>query len=174
MPDIVGPMAPSEDDVKALKAYRVGVDDVLSVRVYREMDLSGPYRVASDGTLSMPLIGTVHVVGLSVPEIETLLVTRYKDGYLVEPSISVQVEKYRPFYIMGEVEAPGQYDYSAYMNVLNAVAQAGGFTYRAKQDVFELLRVEPGVIETEQDYRPIGGRDIVLPGDVIMVQERLF
>ena len=98
-----------------------------------------------------------------------MIAQKLQDGYLVDPQVSVEVLNYRPFYILGEVKAPGSYQYVNGMNVLNAVALAGGFTYRAKQDEFILQRGGSNTAGSE-----VGIDAPILPGDVITVQERFF
>lgn len=155
-------------DISDIGAYRLGVNDTLEIAVYKEDDLSGSYKIASNGVVSMPLIGGVKAAGLTASELERLIAKRYADGYLVAPSVTVQIAHYRPFYIMGEVRAPGQYAYSDPMTVLNAVAMAGGFTYRAQQEAIRLRK------ENQGDYMTVSPHHAVMPGDVIVVRERLF
>lgn len=154
-------------------SYALGVDDRLVVTVFGEAELSGPYGVASDGTISMPLIGNVSVAGKTVPEAEVEITRLLADGYLLSPSVSVQVAEYRPFYILGEVKVPGRYSYVNQMSVLNAVAVAGGFTYRAKRGEARVLR---GGHDTQEkdSYKDIDVQDIIFPGDVVVIDERWF
>jgi polysaccharide export outer membrane protein len=151
-----------------LTAYRLGVNDVLDINVYQEADLSGQYKISSQGDISMPLIGNIKAAGMTVAELEDIIEAGYADGYLVSPSVTAQIEEYRPFYIMGEVRAPGQYAYADPLTVLNAVAMAGGFTYRAKQDVIRVRR------DNQEIYNVVSPQSAVMPGDVIVVEERLF
>jgi polysaccharide export outer membrane protein len=104
--------------------YRLGVGDRLRVTVYREADLTGEYAVAADGTVSLPLIGNVKALGRSVDEFTRDAQTRYGDGYLRDPKLSVSVINYRPFFILGEVDTPGQYPYTIGMTLPMAVATA--------------------------------------------------
>ena len=97
---------------------------------------------------------------------EELIAAKLADGYLVDPSVSIQVAEARPFYIMGEVKNPGGYKYAANMTALSAVAMAGGFTYRARQNFVNVTRGDA------QEKIPVG--DKILPGDVITVDERFF
>src|SRR5690606_7452452 len=108
--------------------------------------------------------------GLSTRELETEVQARLADGLLVDPSVSIQVAAFRPFYILGEVQQPGQFPYVSQMTVLTAVALAGGYTYRAEKDYVRIVRNKGGEAS--------GGRaepsSFVLQGDVIYVYERLF
>lgn len=150
-------------------AYRLGPGDRIRVIVFRHEDLSGEFELDGSGAFSMPLIGEVRANGMTARELEQHLEARFADGYLVDPKVSVEILTYRPFYILGEVNRPGAYEYESGMTVLNAVALAGGFTYRAKQDVFLLQR---GGANAEPV--PVPGNTRIAPGDVITVQERFF
>jgi polysaccharide export outer membrane protein len=151
-------------------SYVLGAEDIIRVHVYGENDLSGSYKIAADGHIAMPLIGAVDVSGRTVPEASLIISSHLADGYLVDPSVSIQIEKYRPFYILGEVHAPGQYEYVANMDVLNAVAVAGGFTYRAKKNGVQVRRGRGN----NGEYVDIRSSESVLPGDVLYIPERLF
>lgn len=149
--------------------YRLGPGDKIRVIVFRHEDLSGEFSLDGTGSFSMPLIGEVRANGMTARELEQQLEARFADGYLVEPRVSVEILTYRPFYILGEVNRPGAYEYENGMTVLNAVARAGGFSYRAKQDVFLLQRGGANAKPV-----PVTGNTRIAPGDVITVQERFF
>lgn len=150
----------------AEELYALSAEDVLEIVVYGEKDLSGSYRIGPEGSIAMPLIGAVPVAGLSPRDAENVIEQKLADGYLVEPSVTIQVKSARPFYIMGEVKNPGSYSYASNMTVLNAVALAGGFTYRASKDNVEVTR---GGAEVK-----ISAEEKIAPGDVITVNERFF
>lgn len=152
-------------------AYRIAPDDKLKIVVFDEKTLSRVYRVGSTGHISVPLIGDVYVQGKTTRDIERELVVRLSDGYLVNPSVSIEIDEYRPFYILGEVRTPGSYSFVNDMSVLNAVALAGGFTYRANKRNVEILRVSEGASEGVKE-QPVDAS--VLPGDIILVRERFF
>lgn len=149
--------------------YKVGAGDKIKVTVFRHPDLSGEFQLDGAGNFAMPLIGEVRAGGLTTRGLEQQIVSQLQDGYLIEPQVSIEVLNYRPFYILGEVKNPGSYPYVNGMTVLNAVALAGGFTYRADQDDIVLKR---GGSNTE-GYAATGDTNI-LPGDVVEVQERFF
>ena len=149
--------------------YRLGSGDKLRVIVFGEDDLSGEFDVTGSGKVSLPLIGQVQAAGLTLDEFEAEVTRSLKQGYLTNPKVSVEVLNYRPFYIIGEVDKPGQYPYTNGMNVLNAVAVAGGFTYRARED--EVFITRDG--EKEKAYAADQAVR-VLPGDIVRIPERYF
>jgi polysaccharide export outer membrane protein len=166
-PDNLPPIESTTD-----ASYRLDTGDQLRVVVFNQEQLSGEYAVGGDGTISMPLVGSVPARGLTTSELEAGLVQRLSEekDILVNPSVNVQVQTYRPFYILGEVRAPGQYPSVHQGTVLSAVAIAGGFTYRARTDYVSITR-KTGDQAVEQR----ADRDtIVQPGDVIYVYERYF
>lgn len=149
--------------------YRLGSGDKLRVMVFGEDDLSGEFDVTGAGKVSLPLIGQVQAAGKTLDEFEGEIRDKLKQGYLTNPKVSVEVLNYRPFYIIGEVDKPGQYPYTNGMNVLNAVAVAGGFTYRAEQDEVYITRdgEKEKAYATDQAVK-------VLPGDIVRIPERFF
>lgn len=163
-------LALAQDDVQAFddRIYRLGVGDRLRVTVYNEVDLSGEFDVGPAGTVNLPLIGEVVAQGRTIPEVEDAAEEMFLQGYLKSPSVSIEVLNYRPFYILGEVNSPGSYPFVNGMTVLNAVALAGGFTYRASEDTV-LLKREGTTSEVS-----VAVDTPVLPGDVLTVEERFF
>ena len=155
--------------VLADTAYRLGSGDKVKVVVFNHEDLSGEFTLDGAGNFAMPLVGEIKAGGLTSRELEQRIVEKYKDGFLIDPQVGVEVENYRPFYILGEVKNPGSYPYVNGMTVLNAVALAGGFTYRAKQNSFLMQRGGSG----NQGFQ-VGGDQAILPGDIVTVQERFF
>jgi len=150
--------------------YQLGVADELRVTVFNEPQLSGQFTVASNGMLSLPLIGEVKGAGVTVDQLRGDITGRLADGYLRNPRVSIQVLTFRPFYILGEVNKPGKYPYSTGLTVLNAVATAEGFTYRAnKHKVF--VKHAGSTTETSVALTPATP---VQPGDTIRIGERYF
>ena len=150
-------------------AYTMDSGDRLRVVVFRHEDLSGEFLVDGTGTFSMPLIGNVDAVGLTARQLEERIAERLRDGYLVDPQVSIEVLNFRPFFILGEVNQAGQFPYASGMTVLNAVALAGGFTFRAKEDAITVQRGgsnSPEVVVTPDTA--------ILPGDIVRVPERFF
>lgn len=149
--------------------YTLGSGDRLKVTVYGEADLSGEFQVDGNGGVSFPLIGQVLVKGLSMQQLEQRLVEKLKDGYLTNPRVSLEVLNYRPFYILGEVSKPGKYEYVSGITLYNAIAMAGGYTYRARQNKAQITRGNPEKVIEGSDHATI-----ILPGDIINIQERFF
>ncbi len=152
-------------------SYLVGPDDEIRMTVFGEKDLTGVFTISSNGLLSIPLIGDVPAHGKTLKQIEQDIIVKLKDGYLINPSVALEISKYRPFYILGEVSAPGSYGYVNHMNILSAVALAGGFTYRANTKYVQVRRVGPDQTEVLEE-KPVDSA--VSPGDIILVKERFF
>lgn len=149
--------------------YQLGPGDQLRVTVFGEPDLTGNYVVGSQGTIAYPLVGDVHAAGLTVPQFTQALQSAL-ETFVRQPNVSVEVANYRPFFILGEVQRPGTYPYSANLTALNAVATAGGFTYRANQTRIFIRHANEQV---EHSYRVTIATPI-LPGDTVRIGERLF
>lgn len=150
--------------------YRLDTGDRIKVTVFGHEDLSGEFEVDGTGRVAMPLIQFVEVGGMSVREAESAIEGKLSPDYLKNPKASVEILNYRPFYILGEVENPGSYQYVTGMTVLESVALAGGFTYRARQKKMTVIRASDP--EKKKERALIGTK--VLPGDVIEVPERRF
>jgi polysaccharide export outer membrane protein len=154
----------------AQSVYRLDTGDQVKMTVYGEDDLSGTYTVDGNGNVQLPLIGEVHAGGLSIMDFQAAVAAKLSKGYLVNPRVSAEVANYRPFTILGEVNKPGEYPYENGMSVLNAVALAGGFTYRADEDsVFIRRKGSSNEIEL-----PANDKTLVNPGDTVRVSERIF
>ena len=151
-------------------AYRLGSGDQIRVIVFGEEDLSGEFFVDGSGAVSLPLVGEVNAAGRTVQEFRTELEARLSDGYLNDPRVSAEVLNYRPFYILGEVDQSGEYPYTDGLTVLNAVARAGGFTYRANTRIVFIQRADANE-EIEVTLSPTLR---VMPGDTIRIAERFF
>jgi polysaccharide export outer membrane protein len=159
-PAAVAPAAPVAD-------YRLGVADKIRITVYGEPTLSGEFLINADGSLALPLIGNMQAAGMTAPEVQATLETRYADGLLKNPRVGVEVLTYRPFYIYGQVVKPGEYPYSRNLTVLKAVALAQGFTVRANRG--KIFVTTPGGKERRATLdQP------VQPSDLIRVPERNF
>ncbi|NNJ64982.1 MAG: polysaccharide export protein, partial [Xanthomonadales bacterium] len=142
----------------------------IQVIVSGHEDLSGEFVIDGDGQFYMPLIDDVDAAGLNPAELEALIVEALKPDYLVNPRVNIQVLKYRPYYLMGEVLSTGAFPYLSGMSYLKAIAIAGGFSYRAKQDHVYVIRADDESLE--EIKLPMSEK--VQPGDIIRVAERLF
>ena len=154
----------------AYEPYRLAAGDRLRIIVFGQDSLSNAYSVDGLGRVAMPLIGSVPVQGLTPPEAEREIAARLRNGFVREPRVSVEVESFRPFFVLGEITNAGQYPFVEAMTVRTAIAIAGGFGPRGYQGAVDLTRVIDGV--------PVTGRvplDTPLrPGDTITVRERIF
>ena len=169
---VVAPFGASGQDTsyEYMNGYRVGAGDRLNIRVLGQADLSGQYLVDGAGNISMPLVHTMRVAGMTAPQIEHMIIGALQNGYLRSPSVSVQVTDLRPFFILGEVGNAGSYPYQAGMTVQNAIALAGGYSARANQEKVLLTRK---TIEGTASHRvPVTTQ--IYPGDIIFVRERWF
>jgi protein involved in polysaccharide export with SLBB domain len=173
-PAISVEQVPSSED-------RIGLDDTFDVRVYGENDLSGTFRVATDGTVDYPLAGRISVAGLRTGEIQRLIVDKLKDRYLKDPQVIVTVKdrNSQKISVLGQVSKPGQVGYYPNMTIVDAIASAGGFTGIAAKNSVNLRREVRGKIEMH--IYPVAdiseGRSqnvMVQPGDVLVVDERVF
>ncbi len=154
----------------ALTAYRMGAGDKLRITTYGEPSLTGEFFVSGAGTVSFPLIGEIKASGQTTSELKVAIETALKDGFLKDPNVSVEVLNYRPFYILGEVAKPGEYPYTNGLTVLNAVATANGFTYRADKKHVYIRRAN----DTAEQRLDLDQATVVLPGDTIRIGERYF
>ena len=150
--------------------YVLGTGDRVRVTVFGEPDLSGEFEIDATGKVSLPLVGDIRIGGQQLRQSEQIVADRLAQGYLANPRVNIEVLNYRPFYIIGEVNQPGSYPYVNGMSVLTAVAVAGGYTYRAKQDRVIIMRAND---PQRRRYRAAPDTP-VLPGDVVEVPERLF
>jgi len=155
---------------RAPSDYRLGPNDRTRIIVYGQPNLTGEFVLDGSGNLAFPLIGNVPASGMTPTELQRAIAAKLDPDYLHNPSVSVEVASRRPFYVVGEVQKPGSYPYVTDMTVLNAVATAGGQTYRANMGRFYVKRVVDGQtvrIASTQESR-------LQPGDTVIVRERYF
>ena len=151
--------------------YRLGTGDGIRITVFGLDAVSRTYLIGDGGTISMPLVGQLNVANKTVDETEAMVAATLRDKQLMTtPSVSVEVANYRQFYILGEVQKPGQYPYVPGMSVLTAVSIAGGYTFRAQTKRAVIVRTSGG--------RGVTGsavpETIILPGDTIKIPEGWF
>jgi protein involved in polysaccharide export with SLBB domain len=151
-------------------SYRLGAGDKIRLITYGEESLSGDFEVSGAGTIALPLIGEIKAMGLTPSELQASISNALRGGYLKDPRVSVEVSTFRPFYILGEVNKPGEYPYASGLTVMNAVAMANGFTYRANT---RKVIVRHGEESSDKEY-PLNSSIPVAPGDTIRIKERLF
>lgn len=151
------------------RVYRLGIGDKLKITVYGEENLSGPFEVNAFGQVSLPLVGEMPAKGLGLDDFRNQLTHKLAGGYLKNPKVSVEMMTYRPIYVHGEVKNGGEFQYKNGVSLRDAVAMAGGYTYRADQGYLYIGR------EGEPDVAVRMPADVpVLPGDNIRVPERFF
>ncbi len=165
--DQAPPVAPS-----ALTEYRIAVNDVVKITVFEEPSLSGDFVVDSTGVIALRLIGDVKAEGYTIADLTKVIHAKYADGYLLDPKISVEMASFSPFYITGEVNAPGEYAYTNGLTVMNAIIRAKGYTYRANKNRVFIKHID------ENAERLLPRESVtttpVRPGDTIRVAERYF
>src|SRR5690242_9994985 len=168
--DAYAAAAPTSAPVRYDAGYRLDAGDKLRVVVYGQEGLTNTYTIDAAGSITMPLIGQVPARGRSPASLATEIAGRLRNGYIREPSVAVEIESYRPFFILGEVQAPGQYPYVPNMTVESAVAIAGGFSPRARRDVVTLTHTDASGVA--RYVVPLG--TAMGPGDTVQVSERWF
>jgi polysaccharide export outer membrane protein len=174
-PRVGGPYVAAQNAYAAAPAnyapdYTLDSGDKLRVVVFGQDGITNSYTVDAGGNVNLPLIGTVPARGASTQQLSRAIADRLKQGYVREPHVSVEVETYRPFFILGEVTTPGQYPYVANMTAETAVAIAGGFAPRASKGKVQLTRNAPG----QQINGEVPLNFPLRPGDTVVVKERWF
>ena len=154
----------------SLDQYRLGSGDVVKITVYGQEDLSLETRLSDVGIINYPYLGEIKLVGQTLPELESYIYDGLKGDYLVEPSVSVSITDYRPFFINGEVKKPGGYPYQPGLTIDKAAALAGGYTERASKTKIFIVRDTDGSSTTISVDRS----GIVLPGDIVTIEQSFF
>ncbi len=151
--------------------YRLGPGDRVRVLVYGDKELSDVFSIGDDGRIELPLAGDVKASGRTPSELAAAIAARLSArGMIKDPSVAVEVSSYRPIFILGEVNHPGQYPYEPGMTVVAAVSLAGGYTYRAVQGYEGVVRTKGGTT-VDGLARP---QDRLEPGDAITIFDRMF
>jgi polysaccharide export outer membrane protein len=151
-------------------AYTLDSGDQLRVIVFGQANLTNSYTVDDSGQIAMPLIGSVAARGRTTQQVEGDVRSQLASRYLRDPKVTIEVETYRPFFVLGEVNSAGQFAYVRGMTGRAAAAVAGGFTPRARQNTMVVTRMVDGTLVTAEV--PINHP--VLPGDTVTIQERWF
>lgn len=150
--------------------YELGPGDTVTVIVYQEPELSGEFAIGPNGVIALPLAGRIKATGLTTEQLADAITTRLADGYLEDANVVAEIAEFRPYFILGEVETPGKYPFTAGMTLAKAVATAGGFTYRAKKNTVYIQRAgtdEEVKVKVKSTLR-------IYPGDVVRIPERFF
>jgi polysaccharide export outer membrane protein len=150
--------------------YQLNAGDKVQIAVFNEDNLSGSYVVAPDGQVTLPLAGGIKAAGLTLAQFQEAVLTRLKDGFVQDPSVTVSAVELRPYFILGEVKKPGKYSYMPDLTVLSAVAPAEGFTYRANMNAIYVRHAND---PSEREY-PLTATMAVMPGDTIRITQRYF
>lgn len=162
--------APAAFHEALYQPYVLDAGDQVRVTVFDQENLTNTYSVNQSGYIAFPLVGSVAARGHTAKQLEQEIASALRKGYIRNPDVTVQVDRYRPVFIMGEVGAPGQYSYVPGMTVQKAIAAAGGFTPRANQSNADVTREINGKVLTGR----VVTTDPLLPGDTVYVRERLF
>lgn len=152
----------------SLAAYKLDVGDSLKVQVFGEPDLTLEIVLDETGAFDFPFVGKITAVGRTVDQLENVIDAGLRGDYLIDPEVNVSVNKYRNFFIKGEVKNPGGYPYQPGLTVIQAVTLAGGFTERASKD--KLIVQRKG---QSQPYR-VRANSSLGPGDILTVEQSLF
>ena len=151
-------------------SYVLGPNDRIRLKVYGEPDITGEYEINSGGQVSIPLAGHIKAAGATTPQLERSIAAALAKGIVRDPRVNIEIAQYRPYYILGEVKKSGEYPYRLGLTVMDAVASAGGFTYRANENKVFLRRSGAGAEETYALDAPVP----IFPGDNIRIPERYF
>ncbi len=151
--------------------YKLGPNDRVRIIVFGQPTLTGEYSLDGNGVLAFPLIGNIPAQGVTTAQLQKTIAAKLHPDYLVNPSVSAEVVTRRPFYVVGEVTKPGNYPYVTDMTAINAVAMAGGFTYRARKNDFYIKRLDQNA---RMVRIPATGGTVLQPGDTLEVRERMF
>jgi polysaccharide export outer membrane protein len=163
-------LAQGQSSASAAASYVLGPNDRIRLKVYGEPDIAGEYEIDSNGQVSIPLAGHIGAAGLTTRQLEHAIASALAKGIVRDPRVNVEIALYRPYYILGEVKKGGEYPYRLGLTVMDAVASAGGFTYRANENKVYLRRSGAGAEEVYALDAPI----LVFPGDNIRIPERYF
>ena len=150
--------------------YILGPNDRIRLKVYGEADITGEYEIDNTGNVSIPLAGHIKAAGATTRQLEKSIASALAKGIVRDPRVNVEIAQYRPYYILGEVKKSGEYPYRNGLTVLDAVASAGGFTYRANENKVFLRRSGAGA----EEILPLDAPVPVFPGDNIRIPERYF
>lgn len=163
------------------QASTLGAGDVFEIRVYREKELSGIFRVPASGIIEYPLIGRIMVLGMTPSEVESIVRNLLKNGYLKNPWVSVYVRQYnsKKITVLGQVNKPGSYSFEQDMHIIQAISLAGGFTNIARSNFIIVTRREKGIerripVPAEKISKGLAKNFFLRPGDIVFVPETVL
>jgi len=166
---------PSEEapmlGVNATEGYIVEPGNRVRITVFNEPSLSGDFTIDPVGNITLPLVGNVPAAGLTAKQLSARIEEYLsRNRFVQNPNVSAEVQTFRPFYVLGEVRQPGEFQYTSGMTVLSAIARAGGYDYRARAEEVVLVRTIDGA---QKEYKATE-RTPIMPGDIIKVLERRY
>ncbi|MDO6712190.1 polysaccharide biosynthesis/export family protein [Aliiglaciecola sp. 2_MG-2023] len=150
--------------------YKLGSGDIINITVFGQEDLTKEVRLTDVGVINYPFLGDIKAIGLTAPELEALIYNGLLGDYLIDPSVSVTIVEYRPFFIDGEIKKPGGYPYQPGLSIDKAAALAGGYTERASKTKIQVVRNVDGLEKTLE----VQSTFIVLPGDIVIIKQSFF
>jgi protein involved in polysaccharide export with SLBB domain len=162
--------AQTPPSASSAEGYVLGTNDRIRLKVYGEADITGEYEINNNGQVSIPLAGHIKAAGSTTRQLEKAIAAALAKGIVRDPRVNVEIAQYRPYYILGEVKKSGEYPYRNGLTVMDAVASAGGFTYRANENKVHLRRAGAGT----EEILPLDAPVPVYPGDNIRIPERYF
>jgi polysaccharide export outer membrane protein len=162
--------AQTPPSASSAEGYVLGPNDRIRLKVYGESDITGEYEIDNNGQVSIPLAGHLKAAGATTRQLEKAIASALAKGIVRDPRVNVEIAQYRPYYILGEVKKSGEYPYRNGLTVMDAVASAGGFTYRANENKVHLRRAGAGT----EEILPLDAPVPVYPGDNIRIPERYF
>ena len=162
--------AQTPPSASSAEGYVLGPNDRIRLKVYGESDITGEYEINNNGQVSIPLAGHIKAAGATTRQLEKAIAAALAKGIVRDPRVNVEIAQYRPYYILGEVKKSGEYPYRNGLTVMDAVASAGGFTYRANENKVHLRRAGAGT----EEILPLDAPVPVFPGDNIRIPERYF
>ena len=162
--------AQTPPSASSAESYVLGPNDRIRLKVYGEPDITGEYEISNSGQVSIPLAGHIRAAGTTTRQLEKSIASALAKGIVRDPRVNVEIAQYRPYYILGEVKKSGEYPYRHGLTVMDAVASAGGFTYRANENKVFLRRAGAGA----EEIYPLDAPVPVYPGDNIRIPERYF
>jgi polysaccharide export outer membrane protein len=151
-------------------AYNIHAGDLLHLEVYGEPELMLDITVDTSGFIDYPFVGKIKVAGNEIEHVKAEIINKLKDGYFIDPQVTVFIKKYQPFFIQGEVESPGSYPYEVGLTIRKAIALAGGLTERASKKKIYLVRVN----DTQQHEVKVTMDQEIASGDVVRIKESFF